>query len=186
MMEVKKLCCAAALAGLVTVGLAYGQQPGAQRPSEAEETGAGIHAYDNKFALDAVSGGMAEVRLGQLAESNGSNTAVKEFGKQMQTDHGKANDQLKGIMSKDNVPVSRGMNEQDQATYDKLSKLTGAAFDKAYAKQMVEDHQKDIAAFQREASSGQNPDLKNFAQQTLPTLQNHLQMAQSLEEKIGQ
>ena len=77
------------------------------------------------------------------------------------------------------------MNAEDQATYDRLSRLTGAKFDRAYARDMVADHQKDIAAFKREANSGQNPDIKNFASQTLPTLEDHLKQAREMEKSLG-
>jgi putative membrane protein len=72
------------------------------------------------------------------------------------------------------------LNTKDQSGYRKLTGLNGKGFDQAYAQEEVTDHQQDIALFRKEAQSGQDPALKNFAQKTLPILQQHLQMAQSL------
>jgi putative membrane protein len=143
---------------------------------------ASAETADQSFAKNAAAGGMAEVKLGELAETNGSSTAVKDFGKRMQTDHSKADDRLKGVASKDNITLPSEMSRADQATYDRLSKLSGPEFDKAYAQDMVRDHEKDIASFKKEADDGQNPDVKQFASQTLPTLQEHLKLARDMEK----
>ena len=93
---------------------------------------------DQQFADAAAQGGMAEVKLGQLAEDQGQNQAVKDFGKRMVTDHSKANDDLKTAAQKDNITLPDKMSAHDQAQYDRLSKLSGEAFDRAYARDMVE------------------------------------------------
>ena len=140
---------------------------------------------DASFAQDAATGGQSEVKLGQLAQQKGSNEAVKQFGQKMVTDHSTAGDKLKTIASKDGITVSDAPDSEGQAEYDRLSQLSGKDFDRAYANDMVQDHQQDIAKFKQEAGSGQNPDLKNFASQTLPTLQEHLQMAQQMQKSVG-
>jgi putative membrane protein len=144
-----------------------------------------MQKQDASFAQDAASGGMAEVKLGQLAQKNGASPTVKQFGQRMETDHSAANEKLKSVASKDGMTIPGSMSQEDQATYNRLSGMSGAEFDKAYAQDMVEDHQKDIAKFKQEASSGQNPDLKNFASETLPTLQEHLQMAQQMQKSVS-
>lgn len=136
-------------------------------------------AADKKFVMDAASGGMAEVKLGQLAQDKGSSDFVKQFGQKMVQDHSKANDDLKAVAQKDNITIPSDLNAKDQATYDRLSKLSGAAFDSAYTKAMMMDHKKDIADFQKEANSGMNADVKDFAGKTLPTLKQHQQMLQT-------
>ncbi len=140
---------------------------------------------DTHFAKEAAQGGMAEVKLGQLAQEKGSNDSVKAFGKRMVDDHSQAGDKLKGIASKENVTLPTDISAKDQATYDRLSKMSGAAFDRAYAKDMVADHKTDVAAFQKEASSGKDDSLKGFASETLPTLQEHLKMAQEMMKTVG-
>jgi putative membrane protein len=149
---------------------------------------AGIRAQsaDQSFAKEAASGGMAEVKLGQLAQANGSSDSVKQFGKRMVTDHSKANDQLKDAASRDNITTPGEIDKTDQATYDRLSKLSGAEFDKAYADEMVKDHKKDIASFKKEADSGMNPEIKQFASKTLPTLEEHLKMAEEMQKTVSE
>jgi putative membrane protein len=139
---------------------------------------------DHLFAKKAASGGMSEVKLGQLAQDKGSNPAVKEFGERMVTDHSKANDELKGIASRDNLNLPSGPSKTDEAEYDRLSKLSGKQFDDAYAKMMVSDHEKDIAEFRKESTSGQDPALKSFASKTLPTLESHLQQAKQMLKSV--
>ena len=172
-MKIKGMYTVALLGlGFVTAGSALAQHPG-------------IEQKDSTFATQAAGGGIAEVKLGELAQQKGTTSAVTEFGKRMVTDHSNANDQLKGVASRDNITLPTTMDSKDQAEYNKLSKLSGTEFDKAYAKDMVQDHEKDIAAFKKEANDGQNPDVKNFAQQTLPTLQSHLQAAQEMERSVN-
>jgi len=134
-------------------------------------------AADRKFAHEACIGGMEEVQLGQIAVKNAKNDKVKEFGRRMIDDHTKAGDKLKEIASKNNIDLPTEVDAKGKALIDRMSRMSGAAFDKAYMRDMVKDHESDVAAFQKEADSGMNPDLKSFAGQTLPTLQDHLRMA---------
>jgi putative membrane protein len=109
---------------------------------------------------------------------------VKDFGKRMETDHSKANDELKSVAEREHLQLPSEANNADQAAYDRLSKLQGTAFDKAYARAMVRDHEKDVAAFEKEASSGTNQQIKDFAQRTLPTLKEHLKQAKEMEKTV--
>jgi putative membrane protein len=74
--------------------------------------------------------------------------------------------------------------KQQTADYQKLAKMNGAAFDKAFAKHMVADHKKDIAEYQK-ASKMKGDPAGDYASQTLPDLQKHLETAQSLEKNAG-
>jgi putative membrane protein len=167
----------------IALGLAFvlGAAASAQSPAKTSAK----TSMDTTFAKEAAAGGMAEVKLGQLAEEKGTNSAVKDFGKRMQTDHSKAGKELGDVASKDGLTLPSMMDKQDEATYNRLSKLSGAAFDRAYARDMVMDHEKDIAAFKKEATTGKNPDVKNFASQTLPTLESHLQQAKAMLKSVG-
>jgi putative membrane protein len=171
--------------GATLVGCAIFALAGAVVTAQSAAPDPAMDSKDSSFAKEAASGGMAEVQLGQLAEQKGSNQSVKDFGKRMETDHSAADNKLKTVASKDGITLPKGMNQQDRATYEKLSKLSGAEFDKEYARDMVQDHQKDIAAFQKEANTGANPDVKSFASNTLPTLQDHLRMAQDMQRNVG-
>jgi putative membrane protein len=139
-----------------------------------------MSAADRTFATKAASGGEAEVSLGQLATKNGASPQVRQFGQQMVTDHTKANQELQAIAKQQNVTLPTKPDAASMATEQRLQATTGGAFDAAYARDMVEDHQKDIADFQKEATSGQDPALKAFAEKYLPVLQHHLQLAQTL------
>jgi putative membrane protein len=137
------------------------------------------------FAKQAAQGGMAEVKLGQLAQEKGSSDSVKSFGKRMVDDHSKAGDKLKEVASRKNITLPTDISAKDQATYDRLSKLNGAAFDRAYARDMVKDHETDVAAFQKEADAGRDDSLQGFASETLPTLQDHLKRAKEMMRSVG-
>jgi putative membrane protein len=143
-----------------------------------------MSGHDRTFMKDAAQGGMAEVNLGQLAAQNASDPDVKAFGQRMVTDHGKANDQLKQVAAGMNVTLPADVKASDRAEADHFSKMTGADFDRAYVREMVKDHKKDVAEFQKEAKSGHG-DVQSFASTTLPTLQEHLKMAEDLQVKMG-
>jgi putative membrane protein len=140
---------------------------------------------DENFAKKAAQGGMAEVKLGQLAEQKGASPEVKNFGRRMVQDHSKANNQLKDVTSPENIPLPNELDKSDQATYDRLSKLSGDAFDREYARDMVKDHSKDVSEFQKEAKNGKDESIRNFAAQTLPTLQNHLDQARQMDQAVN-
>ena len=140
---------------------------------------------DHPFAKPAAEGGLAEVKLGELAQETGQSDAVKNFGRRMVDDHTKANNELKDSAAQENLQLPNKVSAHDQATYDRLSKLSGAAFDRAYAKDMVTDHKKDIAEFETEAANGQDQQIKNFASQTLPILKEHLKAAEEMEQQVG-
>lgn len=133
---------------------------------------------DTKFATEAALGGMLEVEMGKVATQKASDEKVKQFGQRMVDDHTKANDDLKSIAAKNSMTLPTELDAKHKATLDRFSAMSGAAFDKAYVQDMIKDHQKDIADFQKEANSGSNDDLKSFASKTLPTLQDHLKMIQ--------
>jgi putative membrane protein len=128
---------------------------------------------------------MAEVKLGQLAQEKGSSDTVKGFGKRMVDDHSKAGDKLKEVASRESITLPTDISAKDQAIYDRLSKLNGAAFDRSYARDMVKDHETDVAAFQREVNGGKDDSLKSFASATLPTLQDHLKQAKEMMKTVG-
>jgi putative membrane protein len=183
----------AALAGLLALTPAFAQSAGTATSSAARSTkkkttttttatttaaASKLSAGDAKFVKTAATGGMEEVELGKLAASKASDPDVKNFGQKMVDDHSKANDQLKQIASQKGVTLPAGLNNMQKHDKAKLEKLSGAAFDRSYISMMVQDHKKDVADFQKESNSGKDGDVKSFASATLPTLQDHLKMAQ--------
>lgn len=139
------------------------------------------NAADGDFISDAASGGMMEVQLGKTAETNAASSKVKDFGRMMVTDHSKANDELKSIVSKKGITLPAAPLEKQQNHINDLQSKTGADFDKAYVDMMVDDHKEDIDKFQDEAKNGKDPDIKAFASKTLPVLQKHLRSIQAIQ-----
>jgi len=139
---------------------------------------------DTTFAAKAAVGGMAEVALGKMAQEKGMDSKVKDFGKMMVMDHGKANAELMSIAKSKNLVLPTTLDAEHQAKSDSLSKLSGAAFDKAYVKAMVEGHQKTLALMQSEASNGKDADLKGFAAKTAPVVQSHLTEIQKISDGL--
>jgi len=140
---------------------------------------------DTEFAQKAAEANMAEVKLGQLAEQKGTTDTVKDFGKRMVTDHSNAEENLKGEATKDKITLPTALDAKDQAAYDRLSKLSGEAFDRAYARDMVRDHRVDVAEFRHEADDGKDATIKAFASQTLPTLEDHLKLAREMNRSVS-
>ena len=137
-----------------------------------------------EFIKEAASGGMMEVKLGNMAQQKASSQAVKDFGERMVQDHSKANEQLKQLAKNNNYRVPDQMIQKHQDKVNKLSALSGENFDKAYMEMMVEDHEEDIDKFQEAANNAIDPEIKAFASKTLPTLKEHYQLAQTVEEKV--
>lgn len=150
----------------------------------AAQGGTSLDAADRKFVTEAASGGMTEVELGKLAQQQAANAQVKEFGSRMAQDHAKANEELKRIADAKGVPVPAQPDAKHQKDIERLRGLSGAAFDREYMKHMVADHKKDVAEFQKESRSAKDNEVKDFATRTLPTLQEHLKMAERTHDTV--
>lgn len=185
---------AAALAITLATGAVIAQtppRPGAARPSTANQpadvgsmgqskTGSNLAAQDKHFVTTAAEAGAAEVAMGKLASERASSADVKAFASHMVTDHTMAGDDLKRVASAKGAELTDQPSAKDQRKLDKLGKLQGGDFDREYVKVQLAAHKDAVSLFKKEASSGQDSDLKQFASSTLPTLQQHLQMAQEL------
>jgi len=144
-----------------------------------------LSAQDRKFVTEAAQGGMAEVEMGRVASERGSSADVKAFGRRMMDDHTKANEKLKQVARDKGVTLPTDLPAEMKQERDMLSKLSGAEFDKMYMSHMVKDHQKTVASFEKEAEGGQDQAVRAFAQETLPTLREHLRLAQDTAAKVG-
>jgi putative membrane protein len=139
---------------------------------------------DTEFAVEAANGGMLEVKLGELAQTNGSSASIKEFGKTMVTDHGKANDELMALAKQKNISLPMALSDDNQKKVDDMATKKGKDFDKAYASFMVDDHQEDIEEFQEAAKDAKDPEIKSWAAGKVPTLQHHLEMAKKMKDAV--
>lgn len=164
----------AAYAQMSPQGGAAGSQTQAQ-PTQ----GGKMNKADERFLTEAIQGDLAEVKMGELAQQKGGTDRVKEFGQTLTKDHGAHAQTLQqlgqqvGIATLPSEPSAK-----QKAEHDRLGKLTGAQFDREFAKLMIDDHKKDIAKYQAEAKK--SGPIGTMAKQTIPTLQHHLQMAQEL------
>ncbi len=138
----------------------------------------------NAFLTEAAQGGMAEVELGKLASQKAQSPEVKKFGQMMVADHSAANAELKALAAKKNIQIPADMGSSHKSTLDSMSKLSGAEFDKEYVENMEDDHEEDVAKFQKQADSSTDPDVKAFAMKTLPTLKKHLDAIKAIKAKM--
>lgn len=152
--------------------------PGMPAPNQPNQN-------DRLFVYEATIGGAAEVEFGQLAEQKGRSQAVKDFGRQMVTDHGKGNQQLRQLAQSANIPQPGQFDEEHKAMRAQLDKLGGAEFDLAYIRGQIGDHQKTAQLFEWEIGFGQDPQLKGFASQILPVVLRHLDMARAVEYQLA-
>src|ERR1700733_6312799 len=138
------------------------QQPGspAMQDSGNNANDTSQNMKDKMFLRHAAEGGMAEVKLGQLAAQKASSDDVKAFGQKMVDDHTMLNNEMAPIADSMGVRTPKNLNKQDQAEYDKLSGLSGTDFDTEYLTAMVKDHHKDLREFREQAATTTDPTLK--------------------------
>jgi putative membrane protein len=163
-----------------------GQQSGSGMPSSMSRAATSDESgSDHMFVMKAAQGGMAEVSLGNLAKQNGGSDAVKQFGSKMVTDHSQANNELRQLAQQKGITLPTDVDSKDKRLSKKLESKQGSEFDKAYIQDMVKDHEADVAEFRREAESGKDPEVKAWAQKTLPVLEQHLAAAKQVAGQVG-
>jgi putative membrane protein len=140
-----------------------------------------LNPTDQKFIMQTAQSGMKEVQLAQLAQQKAASQEVKDYARQLEQDHSKANDELKALAQQRNVNLPADMGPKHQGHMTKFQNMSGEQFDREYIKMMVNDHRNSIREFQKQANSGMDSNVKEFASKTLPTLQTHLQRAQELQ-----
>jgi putative membrane protein len=140
---------------------------------------------DVDFVVDAANDGMYEVQVGELANTNATSEKVKQLAERMVKDHSKANEELKMVAAKKNITLPAKLSDKRQKDFDELTKLKGADFDKKYAKAMVSDHKDAIDLFQKEADKGMDGELKAWAAGKIPTLKQHLSMAEEVRDFLN-
>jgi putative membrane protein len=131
-----------------------------------------------KFLKEAIEGNLAEVQMGELAQKSGGSDRVRSFGQMLQKDHSDANAKAKSAANSLGMTPPTEPNSKQKAMYERMSKMSGENFNREFAKHMVEDHKNDIKEYQKEAKK--NDAAGSYAKDALPTLQKHLEAAQSL------
>jgi putative membrane protein len=131
---------------------------------------------DSGFMMSAARDGIFHVEAEKLAVQRGSSEGVKKFGQ-----HG-INGELTQLASKKGVTLPKKMGKKEQEALDKIAKLSGPDFDKAYLEMEIKDHSKDLSAFQKEAKDGKDPEVKACAAKTVAAIEEHLKMARDLSK----
>ncbi len=156
------------------------------RTSGARQASPGKLSHaERKFIETAAKDGMAEVELARIAKERASNEEVRKFAERMEQDHGKANEELRQLAQQKGVTVPAGPAASEHHEANKLAKLQGDRFDREYMKHMVKDHKKDLKEFEKEAGKAKDADVRAFASRTLPTLQEHMQLAQNANQAVN-
>ena len=183
-MALKQLMAGVAAIGLLAPpALAQSQDTTTQQqPAQAEQQQ--LAQEDMEFATKAAEGGLMEVQLGELAQQQAESAEVQQFGQRMVEDHGMANEQLMQIAQQKGIQLPQELPDDAQQLYEELQQKSGQEFDQAYMDEMVSDHEEDVETFQQYTESGQDPELIGFAEQTLPVLQQHLELAQQTREQV--
>jgi putative membrane protein len=183
----KKLVIAAALLAFAAPAYAQTSAPTAASPSApgtANQMNAqkgNVSAATKKFATTAAMTDMFEIQAGQLAQQKTGDSAYKDFAQMIVSDHTKTTNQLKDMTTTlQGLELPQQLDKTHQAKIDKLNSLSGAAFDRQFKTEQVQGHKQAIQQFQTYAKSGDNPELKSWAEQTLPALKTHLQHAEAL------
>jgi putative membrane protein len=140
---------------------------------------------DLPFLREAAGANLLEVTLGRIASTKASNSAVKDFGQRMVSDHSSLQQQLTSVTSGNGVPVTASLTTQQQQDVSRLQQLSGTAFDTAYIRLMIQDHQMDIATFEEQGNSADSPRVRDLATKALPTLRVHLSQAQKVGNQIN-
>jgi putative membrane protein len=142
-------------------------------------------AVDSSFFTNAAEGGMAEVDAGKLAQQKAGNPDLKDFGAMMVKDHSAANAKLQAIAASQNVKLPSSASVMQMASKKELQMMSGDSFDKAYIKDQVKAHEDTMELFKKEIATGKDPQARDFATATLPTVQAHLAKIKQIAASAG-
>ena len=137
------------------------------------------------FLTDAIRSNVAEAKLGQLAAERAQSLQVRQYGEMLRKDHTQSLQKASSLASQVDTPAASELSDRQKSQFESLQKLSGQEFDTTFLSQMVRDHQENIAKFSTQAQSGSDPEVMAFAKETLPTLQAHLQHAQSIQSDLA-
>lgn len=154
-------------------------------PMQAPHPSMQATTEDQTFVAKAARDGAAEVTLATLAQKKATTESARALANQIRTDHERANAELMEIARRKGISADTAPNEEQREAASKLADATGAAFDRTYTDEMVQDHQAAVQLFEDYSHTGNDPDLKAFAAKTLPTLRHHLEMAQAALAHVG-
>jgi putative membrane protein len=144
----------------------------------------GTSAWDKQFIMNIALRGMREIDLAKVALDKSSNPAIKEYAAKVVEEQTKATGALKRIAGKQSIAIPAALDPKEQTEVDRIAKLSGADFDRAYTRDQVKNHERSLREFQREAKDGQDEQVKAFAVRVLPIVEQHLQTARDLTKPV--
>ena len=156
--------------------LAQAQTTKSNMPQQKGDSG------DATFVQKAGEGGMAEVELSKVAESNAKSADVKKFATQMVHDHSANNKELATLAAKENISVPKSLDSEHASLRDKLKGEKGADFDRDYMDAMRSDHQKMLDLLKSSESTVTSENLRTFIKKTEPVVEHHLSMAKEIKD----
>jgi putative membrane protein len=155
----------------------------------ARETGAAVGttgaAADRDFIVDQLGDGRAEIELGKLASERATHPQVKEYARMIVRDHTTAGEELRQAATAANVQLdAQAEHDGDHKNLSEdLAKLSGTEFDRKYMSAMVDEHEEAVNEVEKKVESN-NPQVRQWATKTLPTLRQHLDQAKQLRDTL--
>jgi len=140
---------------------------------------------DRDFVKMTAENGLTEIKLGQLAQDHSSSETIKKYGQRVMADHTKMNKELMQIAKSLDMTLPEKLDKKRQDQVDKLSKIKGADFDRAYVKDMISGHQEAIMKYEMEVKNSKNAEVKAWAEKWLPTVREHLKLAQAAAKEVS-
>ncbi len=175
--------------GLISVGCTSTNKASTSDTTAQPNSGAAASSpstnSDQDFVTRAAQGNSAEIELGKIVAAKSKNPSVKQFAQMMVQDHTTALNELQELAQSKNLNFNDDLPDDAKALQAKLSSDTGKQLDKDYMDSMVEDHQKDVQEFTDKSETAKDPDVKQWAGKTLPTLQKHLEKALQIDAKLN-
>lgn len=178
------VCFATAALAQTQGGTPGTDTPKTDAPLPSGSTSA-IRSNDEQFIKTMATGGLMEVEAGKLASARATHPEVKKFGQTMVSDHSKSNEKLKALAATRKFDLPTALDGEKKAEKTKLEAQSGPAFDAAYMDAMVKAHRKTVSLLQQQINTGKDATIKRFAEETLPTVKRHLEMAQQLQAKVS-
>jgi putative membrane protein len=174
----------AAIAAIFSTILLVGVTVAQQMKQSTQSSNATVSSVDRSFIRSAEEGNLAEIASAKIAEHKATDPAVKDFADRMVTDHTQASQELKALAKSTGVslPAEPTANKANENEWQKLS---GTKLNDAYLRDQLADHKQAISVFQNEMEHGQNEAVRDYAERTLPTLEDHIRIAEDIAGKMG-
>jgi putative membrane protein len=165
---------------LIATGCLFAQQKQSAMTGQKMQ-----HSADRSFISSAAEANLAEIDIAEMVDQKSTDPAVKDFANRMVTDHTQASQKLASVAEMNGIKLPTEASATERKQKSELERLSGAQLNDAYLRDELQGHKETISAFESEIERGQNQEAKNYAEQTLPTLQDHIRIAEDVAGKLG-